>query len=166
MGIARGAWLVGGSWLDACLVKGAWVDEAEHTVEVCIRARHLATRPTRRKHGHTVTVLSQGQWGVAAAKARAALGKGAPRLLEGWAVHVAGPTPTSTAGNVLPLRKLVMALGGLVVPASQCRVCVLTAPESPVPVMASGCAVVEDWLLESTISYSVLNTNRFETPQT
>lgn len=34
MGIARGAWLVKGSWLDACLAAGAWVDEEAHVVGV------------------------------------------------------------------------------------------------------------------------------------
>lgn len=34
MGIARGAWLVNSSWLDACLVAGEWVDETQHVVKV------------------------------------------------------------------------------------------------------------------------------------
>lgn len=98
----------------------------------------------------------QGPWSVAAAKARAALRRGAPRLLEGLAVHVAGPTPTSTAGNVLPLRKLVVALGGAVVPAARCRVCVLTAPEAPAPALGEGVrAVTEDWLLDAVVKWEL-----------
>lgn len=71
-------------------------------------------------------------------------------------MHVAGATPASTAGNVLPLRKLVVALGGSIVPASRCRVCVLTAPEAPAPALGpGGCAVPEDWLLEGVVRWEL-----------
>ncbi|KAL0055045.1 hypothetical protein WJX82_006219 [Trebouxia sp. C0006] len=133
LAIAAGAVLVTPDWLTASLEAGEWLPEAPF--------------------------LAQGRFAQAALAAREVQSSERPQPLHGKKVyvHVADAAKKGpSTGNGGPLRRLVAALGGKIVGAKACNLCIVSGGCSrPANLSTDITAVREEWLLKGAEKYKL-----------
>ncbi|KAA6420103.1 MAG: hypothetical protein FRX49_09952 [Trebouxia sp. A1-2] len=133
LAIAAGAVLVTPDWLTASLEAGEWLPEAPF--------------------------LAQGRFAQAALAAREVQSSDRPQPLHGKKVyvHVADAAKKApSTGNGGPLRRLVAALGGKIVGARACNLCIVSGGCSrPANLSPDITAVREEWLLKGAEKYKL-----------
>ncbi|KAL0035929.1 hypothetical protein WJX77_008231 [Trebouxia sp. C0004] len=133
LAIAAGAVLVTPDWLTASLEAGEWLPEAPF--------------------------LAQGRFAQAALAAREVQSSDRPQPLHGKKVyvHVADAAKKGpSTGNGGPLRRLVAALGGKIVGAKACNLCIVSGGCSrPGNLSTDITAVREEWLLKGAEKYKL-----------